>query len=172
MNVVSLLTATVVLTTAFSVFGQTQVASTPTPLPQLLAEAGANNPQISSADHGARAAKQVAPQVTTLPDPKFTNQQLSVGSPKPFAGYKRGEPLPINQALNRPRAKLGLDLSAWMVIVFVTVTVFLAGFRIVAIFSFPMLSASAWLIVRKHPKMFQLWGLSLNQKSYYDPRRY
>jgi pilus assembly protein CpaF len=27
---------------------------------------------------------------------------------------KRGEPLPINQALNRPRAKLGLDLTAWM----------------------------------------------------------
>ena len=27
---------------------------------------------------------------------------------------KRGEPLAINQALNRPRAKLGLDLSAWM----------------------------------------------------------
>jgi hypothetical protein len=53
---------------------------------------------------------------------------------------KRGEPLPINQALNRPRAKLGLDLTAWMV-------------------------------VRKHPKMFQLWGLSLNQKSYYDPRK-
>jgi type IV secretory pathway VirB3-like protein len=85
---------------------------------------------------------------------------------------KRGEPLPINQALNRPRAKLGLDLSAWMVIVFVAVTVFLAGFRIVAVFSFPMLAGCAWLIVRKHPKMFQLWGLSLNQKSYYDPRKY
>lgn len=42
---------------------------------------------------------------------------------------KRGEPLPINQALNRPRAKLGLDLTAWMAIVFVCVTVFLAGFR-------------------------------------------
>jgi hypothetical protein len=27
---------------------------------------------------------------------------------------KRGEPLPINQAMNRPRAKLGLDLSTWM----------------------------------------------------------
>jgi hypothetical protein len=38
---------------------------------------------------------------------------------------RRGEPLPINQALNRPRAKLGLDLSAWMAIVFVCVTVFL-----------------------------------------------
>jgi type IV secretory pathway VirB3-like protein len=85
---------------------------------------------------------------------------------------RRGEPLPINQALNRPRAKLGLDLSAWMVIVFVAVTVFLAGFRIVAIFSFQMLAGGAWLIVRKHPKMFQLWGLSLNQKSYYDPRKY
>ena len=50
---------------------------------------------------------------------------------------KRGEPLPINQALNRPRAKLGLDLSTWMAIVFVTVTVFLVGFRMIAIFSFP-----------------------------------
>jgi len=45
---------------------------------------------------------------------------------------KRGEPLPINQALNRPRAKLGLDLTAWMAIVFVCVTVFLVGFRMVA----------------------------------------
>lgn len=83
----------------------------------------------------------------------------------------RGEPLPINQALNRPRAKLGLDLSAWMAIVFVTVTVFLVGFRFVAIISFPMMAVGAWLVVRKHPKMFHLWGLSLNQKSYYDPRK-
>jgi type IV secretory pathway VirB3-like protein len=85
---------------------------------------------------------------------------------------RRGEPLPINQALNRPRAKLGLELPTWMAIVFVCVAVFLVGFRIVAILSFPMLAAGAWLIVREHPKMFQLWGLSLNQKSYYDPRKY
>jgi type IV secretory pathway VirB3-like protein len=84
---------------------------------------------------------------------------------------RRGEQLPINQALNRPRAKLGLDLSAWMAIVFVTVTVFLVGFRMLAILSFPTLAGGAWLIVRKHPKMFQLWGLSLSQKSYYDPRK-
>jgi type IV secretory pathway VirB3-like protein len=83
----------------------------------------------------------------------------------------RGEPLPINQAMNRPRAKLGLDLSAWMAIVFVTVTVFLVGFRMQAIVSFPLLVGAAWLIVHKHPKMFQLWGLSLSQKSYYDPRK-
>src|SRR5882672_4930712 len=89
MNVVSL-TAMLVLATAFSASGQT-AASTPTPLSQLLAEAGANNPQISAADHGVRAARQMAPQVATLPDPKFTYQQFSVGSPKPFAGYTNSE---------------------------------------------------------------------------------
>jgi outer membrane protein, heavy metal efflux system len=91
MNVVSLLTATSVLATAFSALGQTSMVSTPTPLSQLLAEAGANNPQISAADHGARAARQIAPQVKTLPDPKVTYQQLSVGSPKPFAGYTNSD---------------------------------------------------------------------------------
>jgi outer membrane protein TolC len=90
MNVVSL-TATLVLATAFSAFGQEPAASTPTSLSQLLAEAGANNPQISAADHGARAARQVLLQMTTLPDPKFTYQQLSVGSPKPFAGYTNSD---------------------------------------------------------------------------------
>jgi type IV secretory pathway VirB3-like protein len=84
---------------------------------------------------------------------------------------RRGEPLPINQALNRPRAKLGLDLSTWMAIVFVTVAVFLVGFRMLAIFGFPLLTAASWMIVRKHPKMFQLYGLSLTQKAYYDPRK-
>src|SRR6202034_3609089 len=52
---------------------------------------------------------------------------------------RRGEPLPINQALNRPRAKLGLELSTWMVIVFVAVKVFLVGFRMLAIPRFPTL---------------------------------
>jgi cobalt-zinc-cadmium efflux system outer membrane protein len=91
MNVVPLLTATLVLATACSVFGQTPAANPPTPLSQLLSEAEADNPQISAADHGARAARQMAPQVTTLPDPKFTYQQFSVGSPKPFAGYTNSD---------------------------------------------------------------------------------
>ena len=91
MNVVSFVTATLVLAGAFSAPGQETSASAPTPLSQLLAEASANNPQISAADHGARAARQMAPQVTTLPDPKFTYQQFSVGSPKPFAGYTNSD---------------------------------------------------------------------------------
>jgi outer membrane protein, heavy metal efflux system len=75
------------LAAASSVVGQMPVVSTPTTLSQLLGEAAANNPQISAADHGARAARQMVAQITTLPDPKFTYQQFSVGSPKPFAGY-------------------------------------------------------------------------------------
>jgi type IV secretory pathway VirB3-like protein len=100
----------------------------------------------------------------------FTHRAVDVGAA--MHTTKRGEPSAINQALNRPRAKLGLDLSAWMAIVFVCVTVFLVGFRMLAILGFPTLAGGAWLIVRKHPKMFQLWGLSLGQKSYYDPRKY
>jgi type IV secretory pathway VirB3-like protein len=85
---------------------------------------------------------------------------------------KRGTPLPVNGALNRSRTKLGLELGTWMVIVFVSISVFLVGFRMLAIASFPILVMAAWLIVRKHPKMFQLWGHSLQQKSHYDPRKY
>jgi cobalt-zinc-cadmium efflux system outer membrane protein len=91
MNVVALLTATLVLATATSALGQESVASPPTPLSQLLAEAEANNPQVSAANYSVRAARQMAPQVTTLPDPKFTYQQVSVGSPKPFAGYTNSD---------------------------------------------------------------------------------
>ena len=84
---------------------------------------------------------------------------------------KRGEPSPINRAMNRSRAKLGLELPTWLGIAFVSIAAFLAGLRMVAVLSFPALALGAWLIVRKHPKMFQLWGLSLKQKSYYDPRK-
>ena len=84
---------------------------------------------------------------------------------------KRGTPSPINGALNRSRTKLGLELGTWMVIVFVSTTVFLIGFRFTALATFPTLVGAAWLITRKHPKMFQLWGHSLQQKSYYDPRK-
>jgi outer membrane protein TolC len=91
MNVVSLVTATLVLAGTLSVYGQETPASAPTPLSELLAEATTNNPQLSAADHEARAARQVVPQATTLPDPKFTYQQFSVGSPKPFAGYTNSD---------------------------------------------------------------------------------
>jgi cobalt-zinc-cadmium efflux system outer membrane protein len=91
MSVVSFVTASFVLAAALSAFGQESVVSSPTPLSRLLAEAEASNAQISAADHAARAARQMAPQVTTLPDPKVAYQQFSVGSPRPFAGYTNSD---------------------------------------------------------------------------------
>lgn len=91
MTVVSHVTATLVLAVALSASGQETPPSAPTPLYQLLAEAEANNPQLSAANHEAQAARQMVPQATTLPDPKFTYQQVSVGSPKPFAGYTNSD---------------------------------------------------------------------------------
>jgi outer membrane protein TolC len=62
-----------------------------TPLADLLQEAEKNNPQIEAARQGWQAAKQVSTQVSTLPDPQFTLQHLSVGSPRPFAGYTNSD---------------------------------------------------------------------------------
>src|SRR6266404_7054453 len=62
-----------------------------TPLAELLREAEQNNPQIQAARQSWQAAKQVPTQVSTLPDPQFTLQHFSVGSPRPFAGYTNSE---------------------------------------------------------------------------------
>ncbi len=59
----------------------------PTPLDALISEAQSSNSQISAADHTWKAATHVAQQISTLPDPQFTLQSFSVGSPKPFAGF-------------------------------------------------------------------------------------
>ena len=68
-----------------------QIHRAVTPLKDLLAEAERNNPQIAAARHGWESAKQVPSQVSTLPDPQFTAQQVSVGSPRPFAGYTNSD---------------------------------------------------------------------------------
>jgi cobalt-zinc-cadmium efflux system outer membrane protein len=61
------------------------------PLSELLVEAEKNNPQIEAARQGWQAAKQVPTQVSTLPDPQFNLQHVSVGSPRPFAGYTNSD---------------------------------------------------------------------------------
>ncbi len=62
-----------------------------TSLQALLTEAERNNPQIEAARQGWESAKQVPSQVSTLPDPQLTLQQVSVGSPRPFAGYTNSD---------------------------------------------------------------------------------
>ncbi|MBS1842495.1 MAG: TolC family protein [Acidobacteria bacterium] len=63
----------------------------PTSLSDLLDEAERNNPQIQAARHGWDSAKQSSTQVSTLPDPQFVLQHVSVGSPRPFAGYTNSD---------------------------------------------------------------------------------
>jgi cobalt-zinc-cadmium efflux system outer membrane protein len=65
--------------------------SQPVKLADLLAEAERSNPRIQSARHGWDSAKQIPTQVSTLPDPQFVLQQVSVGSPRPFAGYTNSD---------------------------------------------------------------------------------
>jgi outer membrane protein, heavy metal efflux system len=67
--------------------GLTVWAQNATPLSELLAEAAHTNPDIRGAEHTWRAATYLRQQVTTLPNPQFTLQEFSVGSPKPFAGF-------------------------------------------------------------------------------------
>src|SRR5882762_8439809 len=76
---------------AFAQESPTSHTGSMTPLSELLAEAEKNNPQIEAARHGWQAAKQVPTQVSTLPDPQFNLQHVSVGSPRPFAGYTNSD---------------------------------------------------------------------------------
>ena len=66
-------------------------ADPPTPLSALLQEATQNNPDIRAARSAWQAAAQVPSQVSTRPDPQVTVQNLSVGSPRPFAGFSNSE---------------------------------------------------------------------------------
>jgi outer membrane protein TolC len=56
-----------------------------------LAEAGAKNSQVASAEDAWRASAHVEKLATALPDPVITLQSFSIGSPKPFAGFSNSE---------------------------------------------------------------------------------
>jgi outer membrane protein TolC len=76
---------------AFAQESPTSHTGSITPLSELLAEAEKNNPQIEAARQGWQAAKLVPTQVSTLPDPQFNLQHVSVGSPRPFSGYTNSD---------------------------------------------------------------------------------
>jgi len=83
----ALLFSIVFASASFAQESQPHQVQAVTPLTELLEEAEKYNPQIEAARQGWQAAKQVPTQVSTLPDPQFTLQHFSVGSPRPFAGY-------------------------------------------------------------------------------------
>jgi cobalt-zinc-cadmium efflux system outer membrane protein len=83
-------TAALVMATVVSAYAQ-EMTGMPTPLVALISEAQSNNTQLSAADHAWKAATHIAQQVMTLPDPQFTVQSFSVGSPRPFAGFSNSD---------------------------------------------------------------------------------
>jgi cobalt-zinc-cadmium efflux system outer membrane protein len=62
-----------------------------TPLSALLDEAAERNPDILAARRGWQAATQVPSQLSTIPDPQITVQHVSVGNPRPFAGFSNSD---------------------------------------------------------------------------------
>src|SRR6202790_5863964 len=66
-------------------------ADPPTALSALLDEATRNNPDILAARRGWQAATQIPSQISTPPDPQVTVQHISVGSPRPFAGFSNSD---------------------------------------------------------------------------------
>ena len=73
-----------------SAFAQ-DITGTSTPLATLILEAQSSNTQISAATHAWKAATHAAQQSTILPDPQFTVQSYSVGSPRPLAGFSNSD---------------------------------------------------------------------------------
>jgi cobalt-zinc-cadmium efflux system outer membrane protein len=62
-----------------------------TPVSALIDEAAQRNPDILAARRTWQAATQVPSQLSTMPDPQVTLQHVSVGSPRPFAGYSNSD---------------------------------------------------------------------------------
>lgn len=60
-------------------------------LASLIEEATAKNPQVLAANHAYKAASQTPKSEAALPDTQLMIQHLSVGSPRPFAGYTNNE---------------------------------------------------------------------------------
>jgi cobalt-zinc-cadmium efflux system outer membrane protein len=66
---------------------QTEPQTAATPLSRLVKEAQDNSPQVLAARNAWQAARQVPSQVSTLPDPQVTVQDVSAGTPIPFWDY-------------------------------------------------------------------------------------
>ena len=61
------------------------------PLAALIDEAQRNNPEIQATTHSYLAAGQMSKAAGALPDTQVMVQHLSVGSPRPFAGYTNSD---------------------------------------------------------------------------------
>ncbi len=82
---------------------------------------------------------------------------------------RRGTLFEINAALNKPTTKFGIDYRLLGVCLFVSITVFLFAYKLLACLLLPMMILCGNLLTRKESKMFHLWLLSFRQSTFYDP---
>lgn len=75
----------------FIVLGLLSAAAAQTALAPLIAEAERNNPGLRAAEFAWRAAQSGVAPAGALPDPQALLQQMTVGSPLPFAGYESSD---------------------------------------------------------------------------------
>src|SRR6266478_743716 len=81
----------VLIVAAAAASAQDAHTSAATPLRDLIEEAGKFSPQVIAAERQWDATKYAAKQAGALPDTELTVQHLSVGSPRPFAGYSNSD---------------------------------------------------------------------------------
>ena len=71
--------------------GMASAAAPVSSLASLIDEAQRNNPEIRAMTHAYQAAGQMTKSAGALPDTEVMVQHLSVGSPRPFAGYTNSD---------------------------------------------------------------------------------
>jgi outer membrane protein TolC len=71
--------------------GMAEHGGMPAFLRELIQEAEQKNPQVAASFHAWQASRNVPKQVSALPETQLSVQQLSVGSPRPFAGYSNSD---------------------------------------------------------------------------------
>ena len=82
---------------------------------------------------------------------------------------RRGTPVEINPALNKPTTKFGVDYRFLACCFCLSIVVFLFGSKLLACLMLPSLIAAGALLTKRDPQMFRLWLLSFKLGSYYDP---
>src|SRR5438105_7881108 len=73
------------------VYGQSPAQPTPNPLRELIQELERQNPSVIAGQKAYEAARFESKQAAALPDTNVMVQHLSVGSPRPFAGYPNSD---------------------------------------------------------------------------------
>lgn len=77
--------------------------------------------------------------------------------------------LPLNDALNQPKHKLGIDWRVFLAIAAFAGVVIMLASLLAGIALFLVLPAAVRLLTRRDPQIFRLWGLSFLQSAHYDP---